>query len=74
MMIPLFDSESFAFIGSADGELIVNCRTCRCEAEAQIDIVNIALSVTCSVCGTNAEFKFRPSVRIAPAYQIAAKA
>ncbi len=65
-MIPLFDSESFAFIGSADGELIVNCRKCRCEAEAQIDTIKIALSVTCRVCGTNAEFRFRPSVRVAP--------
>lgn len=63
-MIPLFDSESFAFIGSADGELIVNCRKCRREAEAQIDAINIALSVTCSFCETRAEFKFRPSVRM----------
>jgi hypothetical protein len=65
-MIPLFDSESFAFIGSADGELIVNCRKCRCEAEAQLNIIKVALAVTCRFCGTNAEFKFRPSVRIAP--------
>ena len=65
-MIPLFDSESFAFIGSADGELIVNCRTCRREAEAQIDIIRIALLVSCRFCGTDAEFKFRSSVRIAP--------
>ena len=72
-MIPLFDSELFAFIGSADGELKVNCRTCRREAEAQIDVIKIALSVTCRFCGTNAEFKFRSSVRIAPTYQIAAR-
>jgi hypothetical protein len=64
-MIPLFDSEIFAFIGSADGELIVNCRKCRREAEAQIDATKIALSVTCRFCDTSAEFKFRPSVRIA---------
>jgi hypothetical protein len=64
-MIPLFDSESFAFIGSADGELIVNCRKCKREAEAQIDAIKIALSVTCRFCDTRAEFKFRPSVRIA---------
>jgi hypothetical protein len=73
-MIPLFDSESFAFIGSADGELIVNCRKCRREAEAQIDAVTIALSATCRFCDTRTEFKFRPSVRVAPTYQIAAKA
>jgi hypothetical protein len=73
-MIPLFDSESFAFIGSADGELIVNCRDCREEAEAQIDIEKIALLVRCPSCGMNAEFRFRPSVRIAPAYQMSAKA
>ena len=73
-MIPLFDSESFAFIGSADGELIVNCRECHCEAEGEIDTMKIALRVTCRVCGTKAEFKFRPSVHIAPAYQIAANA
>ncbi len=66
MMIPLFDSESFAFIGSADGELIVNCRQCRHEAEAQIDTIKIALSVTCPACGMTAEFKFRPSVHISP--------
>lgn len=65
-MIPLFDSEWFAFIGSADGELIVNCRKCRREAEAQIDATKIALSVTCRFCDTTAEFKFRPSVCIAP--------
>lgn len=65
-MIPLFDSESFAFIGSADGELIVNCRKCRREAEAQIDAIKITLSATCHFCDTRAEFKFRPSVRVAP--------
>jgi hypothetical protein len=65
-MIPLFDSESFSFIGSADGELIVNCRKCRREAEAQIDAIKIALSVTCQFCDTTAEFKFRPSVGIVP--------
>jgi transcription elongation factor Elf1 len=73
-MIPLFDSESFAFIGSADGELIVNCRECRREAEGQIDTIKIALLVTCRVCGTKAEFRFRPLVHIAPAYQVAAVA
>ena len=72
MMIPLFDSESFAFIGSADGELIVNCRQCRHEAAAQIDTIKIALWVTCPACGMTAEFKFRPSVHIAPAYEMAA--
>jgi DNA-directed RNA polymerase subunit RPC12/RpoP len=65
-MIPLFDSESFAFIGSGDGELIVNCRKCRREAEAQIDAIKITLYATCRFCETRAEFKFRPSVRIAP--------
>ncbi len=64
-MIPLFDSEMFAFIGSADGELIVNCRKCRREAEAQIDTIKIALSVSCRFCDMRAEFKFRPSVSIA---------
>ena len=64
-MIPLFDSELFAFIGSADGELIVNCRKSRREAEAQIDTIKIALSVTCRFCDTSAEFKFRPSASIA---------
>ena len=64
-MIPLFDSESFAFIGSADGELIVNCRKCRREAEAQIDAIEITLSATCRFCDTKADFKFRPSVRVA---------
>jgi len=73
-MIPLFDSESVAFIGSADGELIVNCRQCRHEAEAQIDCIKIALSVTCPACGMKAEFRFRPSVQIAPPHQMAAKA
>ena len=73
-MIPLFDSESFAFIGSADGELIVNCRDCREEAEAQIDVEKIALFVTCPCCGMSAEFRFRPSVRIGSAYQMSAKA
>ena len=73
-MIPLFDSESFAFIGSADGELIVNCRQCRHEAEGQIDSIAIALLVSCPICGTRAEFKFRPSVRLASPYQMAAKA
>ena len=68
-MIPLFDSETFAFIGSADGELIVNCRKCRQEAEAQIDVRKIALSVTCRFCDTRAEFKFRPSVCVAPPIQ-----
>ena len=65
-MIPLFDSEAFAFIGSGDGELIVNCRKCRREAEVQIDAVKIALYATCRFCETRADFKFRPSVRIAP--------
>jgi hypothetical protein len=65
-MIPLFDSESFAFIGSGDGELIVNCRRCRREAEVQIDAIKIAVCATCRFCETSAEFKFRPSVRIAP--------
>jgi hypothetical protein len=49
-------------------------RACRREAEAQIDTIKIVLSVACRFCGTNAEFKFRPSVRIAPTYQIAANA
>jgi hypothetical protein len=66
-VVPLFDSESFAFIGSADGELIVNCRKCRREAEAVIDTLKVALVVTCRSCEVNAEFKFRPSVHIAPA-------
>ncbi len=44
-VVPLFDSESFAFIGSADGELIVNCRKCRREAEAAIDTTKVALLV-----------------------------
>lgn len=70
-MIPLFDSESFAFIGSADGELIVNCRRCRGEAEVQIDTTKIALVVACRACDMKGEFKFRPSVHFAPAYQIA---
>jgi DNA-directed RNA polymerase subunit RPC12/RpoP len=65
-MIPLFDSESFAFIGSAEGELIVNCRKCRSEAEVQIDAIKIVLSATCRHCDSRAEFKFRPSVRVAP--------
>ena len=73
-MIPLFDSESFSFIGSADGELIVNCRTCRREAEAQIDATKIALFATCRFCDTSAEFKFRPSVRVAPHSQSLVKA
>jgi hypothetical protein len=74
VMIPLIDSESFAFIGSGDGELIVNCRKCRREAEVQIDVIKIALYATCRFCDSRAEFKFRPLARIAPAYQIAAKA
>jgi hypothetical protein len=73
-MIPLFDSDFFAFIGSADGDLIVNCRKCRCEAGGQIDTLKIALFLTCPACGMKAEFKFRPSVHIAPAYGLAAKA
>ncbi len=70
-MIPLFDSELFAFIGSAEGELIVNCRECHCEVEGRIDTIKVALLVHCRVCGTKAEFRFRPSVHIAPAYQVA---
>ena len=66
-MVPLFDSESFAFIGSADGELIVNCRKCRREAEAVIDILKVALLVACHACELKAEFKFRPSVHVAEA-------
>ena len=62
----MYDRILFAFIGGADGELIVNCRKCRREAEAQIDAIKIALSVSCSFCETRAEFKFRPSVRIGP--------
>jgi hypothetical protein len=66
-VIPLFDSESFAFIGSADGELIVNCRKCRREAEAVIDTKKVALLVSCRPCELEAEFKFRPSVCVAAA-------
>lgn len=65
-VVPLFDSESFAFIGSADGELIVNCRKCRREAEAAIDTTKVALLVACKACELKAEFKFRPSVYVAP--------
>jgi hypothetical protein len=63
-VVPLFDSESFAFIGSADGELIVNCRKCRREAEAAIDTTRVALLVACRICELKAEFKFRPSVHV----------
>ena len=70
-MVPLFDSEWFAFIDSADGELIINCRECHREADAQIDTVTIALLASCPECGVRAEFRFRPSVSIAPSYRIA---
>jgi len=70
-MIPLFDSDLFAFIGSADGELIVNCRKCRREAEVQIDTIKIALLLACPACDLKAQFRFRPSVHIAPAYNTA---
>lgn len=63
-MIPLFDSEAFAFIGSADGELIVNCRECHREAEVQIDPGAMVLRAICPDCAMQAQFKFRPSARI----------
>ena len=68
-MIPLFDSELFAFIGSADGELIVNCRNCREEADAELDASRMLLLVTCAGCGIDAEFRFRSSVQLRSAFR-----
>ena len=56
---PLFDSEEFEFIGSADAELIVNCRKCREEAHVTIDVEKMRLLATCTRCCTGTQFKFR---------------
>lgn len=50
-MKPLFDSEDFAFIASADDRLSVWCRRCDDQALAEVHINPIRLRTMCKKCG-----------------------
>ena len=62
-MKPLFDSEEFAFIASAENRLTVWCRSCKQEATVQIWKQPVSLRAVCRRCErvqiyaiSNAEF------------------
>ena len=55
-MKPLFDSEDFAFIGSADDHLAVWCRKCDREAAVTICYPPVSLQASCVQCGQSTSF------------------
>ncbi len=54
---PLFDSEDFAFIGSADNALVVWCRKCDREAAVTIVYPPVSLQAFCDQCVQRKSFR-----------------
>ena len=56
MMKPLFDSDEFAFIGSAENVLSVWCRSCNAEADAEVQTEPPGLDIVCNHCGRTRQY------------------
>ena len=58
-MRPLFSSDKFTFMGSAGGEIFIECQRCNQEASLNLKAPEWALTVTCEKCQVTESFKFR---------------